>query len=205
MGGKNSFLISSRRRFLSTVFPAGTMLCFACRNSEEVAQGSGPQGQSQRHKFAEGSGMSFQEVFDFAYRGDIRKFQNLATAIGHDKFLEMLKKASSEAAAQEARKNESKNDLDAFGADLRQPNHFWQHALTYQIVEDTPTAFEIKVTECIWAKTFRDADASDIGYATICHPDYAFAEAFNPKMKMIRSKTLMEGHERCNHRWILEV
>jgi len=30
------------------------------------------------------------------------------------------------------------------------------------------------------------------------------ASAFNPKLKMIRSKTLMQGHDCCNHRYVVE-
>jgi hypothetical protein len=44
--------------------------------------------------------------------------------------------------------------------------------------------------------------AGDIGYAMVCWGDYAWAEGFNPKIKLVRDKTLMEGHDRCNHRYI---
>ena len=70
-----------------------------------------------------------------------------------------------------------------------------------EVVEDTDAAFEIKVTECLWAQTFRKADAADLGAACICHPDYAAIEAFNPDYEMVRDKTLMEGHDCCNHRY----
>ena len=71
-----------------------------------------------------------------------------------------------------------------------------------EIVEDTEKAFELKITECIWASTFLNAKAGDIGYASVCFGDYAWAEGFNPKIKMIRDKTLMQGHELCNHRYV---
>jgi hypothetical protein len=47
-------------------------------------------------------------------------------------------------------------------------------------------------------------NAADIGFATVCFTDYATAAAFNPKLKMIRSKTLMQGHDCCNHRYVME-
>jgi hypothetical protein len=58
------------------------------------------------------------------------------------------------------------------------------------------------MTECIWAKTFLDANAGDIGYAQICIGDYTWAESFNPKITMVRDKTLMQGHDICNHRYL---
>ena len=73
------------------------------------------------------------------------------------------------------------------------------------MIEDVDTAFEVKVTECIWAHTLRSNDAADIGYAMICHPDFSICRGFNPKIRMERTKTLMEGHDCCNHRWILET
>ena len=60
-------------------------------------------------------------------------------------------------------------------------DYFWTHVLTSDCIEKTEKAIEYRVTECLWAKTFRAAHASDIGYAIICHPDFATAPAFNPK------------------------
>jgi hypothetical protein len=63
----------------------------------------------------------------------------------------------------------------------------------------------MKVTECLWAKTFREADAADIGYRCICRADYVTAKAFNPKLELVRDKTLMQGHACCNHRYVMQV
>ena len=48
-------------------------------------------------------------------------------------------------------------------------------------------------------------DAARIGYSYICYADYATAQAFNPKIVMRRSKTLMQGDSYCNHRYEMEV
>ena len=97
------------------------------------------------------------------------------------------------------------NDLASFTESERNPNHFWKHVLNLDIIEDSEFAFEVKIHECLWAKTFKESDASEIGYSCICHPDYEATRAFNPKMKLIRTKTLMQGNDCCNHRWIVEV
>ena len=83
-------------------------------------------------------------------------------------------------------------------------NELYKHVLTYEIVEETDKAVQLKITECLWAKIFRAAKASDIGYAAICYADYAWTSAFNPKMRFIRTKTLMQGNDCCNNRRILE-
>jgi hypothetical protein len=73
-----------------------------------------------------------------------------------------------------------------------------QHALEAEIVEQSPEAFEYRVKRCLWAKTFRDEGAGDIGYALVCYPDYAVARGLNPKLQLIRMKTLMEGDDSCS-------
>ena len=52
-------------------------------------------------------------------------------------------------------------------------------------------------------KVFREEDACDIGFAAVCFADYALPQAFNPKIKLIRDKTLMQGHEFCNHKYTI--
>jgi hypothetical protein len=53
-----------------------------------------------------------------------------------------------------------------------------QHALTYEIVEDSARAFEFRISRCLWAKAFREEKAPEIGYAAICRPDFAVATGF---------------------------
>ncbi len=162
---------------------------------------------SNDHKFKQDSEMSFEEVYGFAYGQFASLIRNLAGELDREDFIEVLQKAASDAGATGASKYAEslpRNDFEAWTRSLREQNRFWKHVLTTEIVEDTETALEVKITECLWAKTFREADAADIGYATICHPDYAYCLAFNPKIRMIRSKTLMQGDECCNHRWVWE-
>ena len=160
-----------------------------------------------KHKFSEDSNMTFQEVFDFAFKSLIPVLQGLAKELGEDNFLEALRKVASECALraeQDAARQLPSNDFAAFNASMREPSHFAKHILTLEIVEDTPQAVEVKVTECLWAKTFREMEAAELGYSLICHRDYADCQGFNPKITMIRSKTLMQGDDCCNHRFVWE-
>lgn len=206
---KTSRLILERRQFLLRFLPAGTLFCIGCGGlMPSFLLGNQKVEAGKKHKFLDDAGISFQDVYDFAYKGSYIPFlQNLAAQVGESKFIEMLKKASDEIgmrAGQEMAKSLPANDLATFMAWAKKPDRFWQHVLTFEIVEDTPKAVEVKVSECLWAKTFREAKASDIGYASICYGDYASAQGFNPKLKMIRTKTLMQGDDRCNHRYVWE-
>ena len=44
--------------------------------------------------------------------------------------------------------------------------------------------FVIKTKECLWAKTFLERNAGDIGYASMCHGEIGSAKAYNPKMNL---------------------
>jgi hypothetical protein len=160
---------------------------------------------AEKHKFLADSEMTFEQVYNFAFRGLlVPLLKNLSKEYGPG-FIEALKRAASETAArsqQQSAESVPKQDLSAFTSYLRVTNRFWRHVLTFDVVEDTETAVEVKVTECLWAKTFREADAAEIGYATICYPDFAMCQAFNPKIRLTRSKTLMQGDDCCDHRWV---
>jgi hypothetical protein len=207
MDKKISSLITSRRQFLTNIIPVGGLFCFGCSNLLALSKFQ-EKAETEKHKFQQNSNMTFEQVFKFAYSGYISLMQIMLNDTGKDKFTEMLKKAASESAALSAEqliKSLPKNDLAAF---ISSSDPLYNNALTYEVVEQTDKAFEIKVTECLWAKTFREAgepNAVDIGYCSICYTDYAFAQAFNPKLKMLRDKTLMQGHDCCNHRWIFEA
>jgi hypothetical protein len=207
---KASNLASSRRQFILNILPAGTLFCFGCGNLSAWTAGQEAQkAVEKKHKFLEDSHMSYEEVFSVYKHNYIPLLQNLAQRLKGIDFIEMLKTVTYERAiegAREAAKRSPINDFASFtsGSKKRYSGPFWNHVLTYTFVEDTEKALEWKITECLWAKTFREANASDIGYATICYGDYGSAEALAPKIRFTRTKTLMQGHDCCNHRNVWE-
>ncbi|MBN2228244.1 MAG: L-2-amino-thiazoline-4-carboxylic acid hydrolase [Candidatus Thorarchaeota archaeon] len=58
----------------------------------------------------------------------------------------------------------------------------------------------IKVTRCLFAELVNDLEIpSEWGYDLYCSDDEHMVRGFNSKMEFSRSKTLMQGHECCNH------
>lgn len=160
-----------------------------------------------QHKFLEGSPMTFEQVFDFAYGNLVPLMHNLAVEFGPDHFAEALKRAVYESAfksGQDTARQLECNDFAAYTALMRERSEFARHVLTLEIVEDTPRVMELRIAECPWAKTFREMGAADLGYLLICHRDYADCQGFNPRIALERSKTLMQGDEYCNHRFVWE-
>jgi predicted ArsR family transcriptional regulator len=153
--------------------------------------------------------MTYEEVFKTAYANWlIPTMKVLSEDMGQDALDEMLKKATSEAVRRiiaERGINSPDNNLSAFSRIFEKPSHILENGSNYEIVENSESVFELRVSECLWAKVFRDADAARIGYSYICFADYAMAQAFNPRIVMRRSKTLMQGDNFCNHRYELEA
>jgi len=162
----------------------------------------------KKHKFQEDSGMSFQEVFEFAFKEFIQTMERFARQMGRDNLLEMIRKDSEEASRLSAKKTVERlknNDVATFKAMYKEkPNRFEEHIQTIVTTEESDTVIAYRVTECLYAKTFRDAGAADVGYAWSCHGDFAWAQAYNPKFRLIRDKTLMNGDEYCNFRRVWE-
>ena len=74
-------------------------------------------------------------------------------------------------------------DMIKFAEIMKKPGTFYDHVTTYDIIEVSELAFEIKITECLWAKVFREANALSIGYLYKCYPDNFIIKYFNPKLK----------------------
>jgi len=215
---KPSESASGRREFLQGLFPAGALLCSGCGllSASSVLRDS-PKNTPGPHKFLEDSGLTMREAFRFAFQWSyIPMMQELARRIGRDKLVEMLKEATGiywSRYTKSFTERLQKKDLDAFlTMDTLEPTidnaehrkRFGSLAYTAQRIEHTSKAYELKVTECLWAQTFREANAGDIGFAGICYGDEAMAAAFDPRLKLTRTKTLMKGDDCCHFRWVWE-
>lgn len=73
----------------------------------------------------------------------------------------------------------------------------------WEKIEENENKQAYRFTRCMWAEVFRSLNAADIGI-WICEGDGPAAMAFNPDIKFKRTKTLMEGHEFCDHVFYIE-
>jgi hypothetical protein len=177
-----------RRHFIARSCALGTSLCFGCAhlfssaNAQEVKTV-----KSLPDKYSQNAGMSYEQVFNFTYRESlIPLLVSISKQMGRDKCIELLKSATNEVYSQPDYMSRYRSNL---------PEQFWNDVLNLEVVENTPNLRIFKITKCLWAQTFREADASDIGYALLCYGDYASARLNNEKLE--RETTLMQGHEYC--------
>jgi hypothetical protein len=201
-----------RRTFLRMV-PACALTCLALHNlplcAEAPAAGqNAPAGQAP-HKFDQEVPRkpTFRQMFRQGFGGTIMFGLFLERTLGKEKTIELMKQFSVERAegdAKAAAKEAGGNDFATLKRMFSPDSPDFRNYLTMQIVESSDKVHQLKVTECLYAATFRQANAGHLGYAGVCHGDYTFARAFNPQVVMERDKTLMQGDAFCNHRYLLK-
>jgi hypothetical protein len=171
-----------------------------------MACGQASQAHPTAHSWTEKADWTWEEMFRFAYQKDlIPLMKELEAQLGREKFIAMLRTAGDEVVRKKtAGRPPAVRDLVNFASNMQNVPPVIQHALEAEIVEQSPEAFEYRVTKCLWAKVFRNMDAGDIGYSMVCYPDYAVARRLNPKLRLIRTKTLMQGDDCCDLRYVME-
>jgi hypothetical protein len=207
---ENSTLLKDNRRsFLRKTFSSCAFCCFAAPMAFASGDNSNLITTHQKHKFQSDSGMTMQQVYNFAYKQwYIPAMKNLMLQIGKEKFLNMLKTSSEMlyTTRKEADFSYNERTLTAFAENLKKgAEGFYKLRCTFEFIYADEHVLEMRTTECLWAKTFREADAADIGYAGFCYQDYPWAKAYNPKLKFIREKNLLQGLEYCDNKCIIET
>lgn len=197
----DSIIRPTRRGFLAGMVPACAMACMGGAPAVALAE-------EEKHKYDKelGNKLTLRHYYKIQYGEMIKFAKSLEKEWGKEKTIEFIKRATAENLLEYGKNHAKQVNNDSFAAYIgtfKSPG--FQDVLTFDIVEDTDTVFEMKVTECIWATTFLDADAGDIGFAHVCYGDYYWPRGFNPKISMVRDKTLMEGHAYCNHRYLWDA
>jgi len=72
------------------------------------------------------------------------------------------------------------------------------------VLERTSKTFFFDVTRCPYHEKYRELGLEDLGVGLSCCRDEPFARGLNPRLRLVRTKTLMEGAERCDFRYYLD-
>jgi len=199
--------IVDRRRFLTQVMPACSLACLwagASGADEKAPQAVGKE--NERHKFEVEKEVKMSSLQRVTQENEafIEFIKTLQTELEEDELIRLLEKYSAEYGRRVGKLQASRTpdtSFQTYVSFFRPPRY--ADSLTHEIVEDGDKVFEIRVTECVWAKVFRDAGlGGPIGHAAVCNMDYSWPTAFNENFKMERDKTLMRGDAYCNHRYL---
>ena len=185
-----------RRKFLSSLIPLCGLSSFGC--SAGFGAFAFSLGNQEKHKFEKEWGQTYEQAFRWKFEYVIAMMKQFSEYLGKDKLIEMIKSAGDEI----SRRNAKDDPKFSFIEWMKEGSAYFQNMMTREVIERTERACEIRVSECLWYKIFKEYDATDIGYAYVCYNDFASAKEVHSKITLVRTKTLMQGHDCCNHRWI---
>ncbi len=197
--------IHSRRSFLFNTISTGAFLCLGCKSAlADGYQNKINETQQDKHTFKTDSGMTYQQVFNFAFKNwYIRYLRGMEDELGKEDMIQMLERVGDKLYSQSAEslftsiKTRTVDNLISTFWEPMTKSDFWRNVINITIEKKTPSSGIVTMTECLFAKTFRESDAADIGYAAICHADYAVAKTYNANLKLTRNKCLMKGDDCC--------
>jgi hypothetical protein len=195
-----------RRSLLTRTAPACAAACLGFGKFAGLSALVGDPKIQNQHKFDVQTDvpMSSRQRAGMMYRGMAGVVEVLKNQLGESETIRLLNISSADVGRQvggrQAQSSPNTN-FQAFVQVFRPPNY--ANSLTHEVVEDTEKVFALEVTECINAELLQSIGlGGEIGHAIVCNMDYYWPTAFNPAFKMERTKTLMQGDEVCNHRYI---
>ena len=74
-------------------------------------------------------------------------------------------------------------------------------ALDYDVIEQSPDAFDMNVTGCRYAQFYKELGEPELGFLLACDADFPVAEGFGPDINLTRIQTIMQGASHCDFRY----
>jgi hypothetical protein len=158
-------------------------------------------------KWKEKVDLTWEEYFDppaaTPHKGIVAIARELENEIGKEKAHEILSRVANNLQTRRIKTPKgSPDEIFEEWVKLNTPsNSYMQHAINPEVLETTNRRHSIRISDCLWVKTFREMGAEDIGYLWTCKTDYATVKAFHPNIVLIREKTLMQGNDCCEFTW----
>jgi hypothetical protein len=78
-------------------------------------------------------------------------------------------------------------------------------SLEIEVLEASDARFDFNVTRCRYAETYKAMGLGQIGHLLSCNRDGSFCEGYDPRLKLERRQTIMEGASCCTFRYELKV
>jgi hypothetical protein len=79
-------------------------------------------------------------------------------------------------------------------------------ALTVDEKETTDRTHVFNVTRCKYAEMYKEMGLGDIGHLLSCQRDGTFCEGYDPRLKLERTQTIMQGASHCDFKftWVAD-
>lgn len=74
-------------------------------------------------------------------------------------------------------------------------------ALEIAVRERTADTYAFDVVRCRYAETYRSMGLGRIGHLLSCNRDGVFCKGYDPKLRLTRTQTIMQGASHCDFRY----
>ena len=130
--------------------------------------------------------------------------KSVAQRIGWDEALAILQEANQQEAFQRGNRMAEKMKLNGI-EELVDDVAGWGRGGIFEmdVLEQTPTTYFFNVTRCPYYDKYKELGLEEFGIGFSCCRDKPFARGFNPKLRLERTKTIMEGADHCDFRYYL--
>lgn len=124
--------------------------------------------------------------------------------LGREKALAQLERVIAKlalASGQEMARQVTENTIAALDTVVR----FWGYdsAMEVERLAQNNQHYDFNVRRCRYAEMYRELGLADLGLVLSCQRDFAFFEGFNPRIKLTRTQTIMQGADHCDFRFSL--
>ena len=164
---------------------------------------------TKTHKFDEKLDITYGQYIKDSMAGEVALQRELEGVLGKEKAHSILREWSEKRTIELVKEylKDSGTKISNFEDFKNYMDAMWvsEHTLKTHTCEKTNSSSDsvtYEVTECIWAKMMRELDASELGLLTMCDLDFISASVYNPNIKLVREKTLMNGDAYCDFTYI---
>lgn len=130
-------------------------------------------------------------------------FEEMAGEVGEARAKAILGRAIAKDAIDHgqayAASQETPTTLGGFHALL--PQWMANGALEVEFLTENETEVSYNVTRCQYAEMYREMGLSEIGHLLSCGRDGTFCTGYDPRIKLRRTQTLMQGASHCDFRY----
>lgn len=115
---------------------------------------------------------------------------------------ESVRRSSIEQGRQMAAEVGGKTSLRSFAEIM--PRWSKDDAITMDVKESSDERLTFNITRCRYAEMYREMGLGDIGHLLSCQRDGTFCEGYDPKLKLERTQTIMQGASHCDFKYSYE-
>jgi len=161
-------------------------------------------------KWQEKVDINYEELFNpvwfLPHQGIVKIARELEKELGRKKAHQLVSRCANElgTSKMETAEGSPEEIVQAWRRGVEPTDPLFSHALNTKFEDISPTRFKMQVFDCLWAKTFKELKAPDIGYLWECNVDFALTKAFHPNLRLKRTSTIMQGDDCCEFTWYWE-